>query len=104
MQVIRLNQMAAFIVGALGVSAVGAQNVVFTNSTNTNSNGPYTITLKPGNPVTVAPNGDIRAQCELDGNSSRCLGIPAGTSGNPIDPNKPTNVSLSSTATDADAN
>lgn len=101
MQVIRLNKMAAFIVGALGVSAVGAQNVVFTNSTNATANGPYTIQLKSGIPVTVAPNGDIRAQCELDGTSSRCVGIPAGGSGGTIDPNKPTNVALSTTATDA---
>jgi hypothetical protein len=101
MQVIRLNKMAAFIVGALGVSAVGAQNVVFTNSTNSTANGPYTIQLKSGLPVTVAPNGDIKAQCELVDGTSRCVGIPVGTGGQPIDPNKPTNVSLSSNATDA---
>ena len=104
MQVIRLNKMAAFIVGALSVSAVGAQNVVFTNSTNTTANGPYTIQLKSGIPVTVAPNGDIRAQCEIVDGTSRCVGIPVGTGGGgPIDPNKPT-VTLTSTATDADGN
>lgn len=102
MQVIRLKKMAAFIVGALGVSAVGAQNVVFTNSNNTSANpqGPYTIQLKSGVPVTVAPNGDIRAQCEIAENG-RCVGLPAGGGGGPIDPNKPTNVTLSTNATDA---
>lgn len=101
---IRLNYLAAFVVGALGVSAAGAQNVVFTNSTNSavTPNTPYTIQLKAGQPVSVAPNGDIRAQCELDGSTGRCVGIPAGTGGTgPIDPNKPTQVAMSTSFTDA---
>jgi hypothetical protein len=104
MQVIRLNKMAAFIVGALSVTAVGAQNVVFTNSNNTSASpaGPYSIPLKAGVPVTVAPNGDIRAQCEIAENG-RCVGIPLGGGGsNPPPTGAPTGLTLTTTATDAD--
>lgn len=104
MQVIRLNYLAAFVVGALGVSTAGAQNVVFTNSTNASATpqGPYSIQLKAGQPVSVAPNGDIRAQCELDSSTGRCVGIPAGGGGAaPINANAPTNVSMSTQFADA---
>lgn len=102
MQVIRPNYLAAFVVGALGVSTAGAQNVVFTNSTNASASPtvPYTIQLKPGQPVSVAPNGDIRAQCELDGTTGRCVGIPAGGGGTPPPTGAPT-ASMSTQFQDA---
>ena len=104
MQVIRPNYLAAFVVGALGVSTAGAQNVVFTNSTkpSTTSPGPYTIQLKAGKAVSVAPNGDIRAECELETGTNRCVGIPSGSaSDNPIPVGAPTGVSMSTQFTDA---
>jgi hypothetical protein len=105
MQVIRLNSLAVLIVGALGASAVGAQNVVFTNSNNPTSTpqGPYTIPLQSGQHVSIAPNGDIRAQCVLASGSQRCAGIPEGTVVNP-DPVGAAKVGMSTEAVDADAN
>ena len=104
MQVIRLNRVAAFVVGALSVSTVGAQNIVFTNSTNSSASptGPYSIQLKGGLPVTVAPNGDIRAQCELVDGTGRCVGIPTGTTGAPPPVAGAPTVSISTSAQDAD--
>ncbi len=103
MQVIRLNLLAAFIAGALGASVVGAQNVVFTNSTNASAqpSGPYSIQLQAGQPVSVAPNGDIRAQCVLVDGTSRCVGIPTGGGGNPPPPGAPS-VTSSTDAADTD--
>lgn len=104
MQFHRLNTLAAFVLGALAAQGAIAQNVVFSNSTNTSvtPNAPYTIPLQAGVPVTVAPNGDIRATCQLDGATQRCVGIPApGTGGGPIDPTKPT-VTIGASLADSD--
>lgn len=80
MSYIRLNYLAALVLGALSVPVANAQNVVFSNSNNTATGLPFTTPLLTGSQVTVAPNGDVRLNCQLDGVSGRCVGFPTGGS------------------------
>ena len=95
MSYIRLNYLAAFVLGVLSVPVASAQSVVFSGSNNTATGLPYTIPLQVGSQVTVAPNGDVRLNCQLESGTSRCVGFPSG--GNSQPGNAPT-VSLTSSA------
>lgn len=100
---IRLSTLAFAIASAATASAALAQNVVFKNTT-TQAGANYTIPLQAGQTIRIAPNGNIEANCEIDGavtTDTRCKNFPAG--GGTSNPNAPI-VGLSSNAVDEDSN
>lgn len=94
MSYIRVNYLAALVLGAVAIPAATAQNVVFSGSSNPSTGQPYSIPLLSGSQVTVEPDGDVRLSCAPNG-SGGCVGFPTG--GTIIPANAPT-VSLSSSA------
>ena len=94
MSYIRLNYLAALVLGVVSIPVANAQNVVFSGTNNPATNGLYTIPLQ--GQVTVAPNGDVRLTCTPNG-SGGCVGFPTGGNSGGGGGNAPT-VSLSSSA------
>lgn len=101
----RLSALTALVIGAVA-PITNAQNVVFTNSANAAaSNAPYSIPMTAGSSVVVAPDGNLRIQCQTE-TDGRCVGMPAPGQGggNPNPPAGAPAVTLSSPVADSDAN
>jgi hypothetical protein len=95
MQFARLSGLAAVVLGAFA-PGLHAQNIIFTNTQNAQS-APYSIPLIAGSSVSVSPNGDVKATCQLT--EGRCVGMPTPGGNQEPPPGAPT-VALSTTADD----